>query len=231
VEIAGYIIVAMVAYCLGSIPTGFLVAKFKGIDIRTVGSGNIGATNVLRILGTRAGIFVLAIDGLKGFVAVAAIVNWYPELQQVAPGLFGTNASADAQLRENFGVIAGLFAVLGHNYTCWLHFKGGKGIATSAGVLAALVPLAFVTSLAAWIILFATTRYVSVGSLSAAAVLPFATWFTTRSWTLTIATGAMSALAIYKHKSNIQRLIQGTENRIGRKKTPPAGSATPGEKA
>jgi len=108
-----------------------------------------------------------------------------------------------------------LSVVLGHNYTCWLRFKGGKGIATSAGVLAAIVPKAFLIILGLWIIFFALTRYVSVGSLVASFTLPFATWFTTKNWTLTVVTGAMGALAIYKHKANIERLLKGTENRIG----------------
>jgi acyl phosphate:glycerol-3-phosphate acyltransferase len=105
--------------------------------------------------------------------------------------------------------------VLGHNYPCWLRFKGGKGIATSAGVLAGIVPQAFLIILSIWIILFALTRYVSVGSLAASFTLPFATWLTKNDWTLTIVTGLMAALAIYKHKANIRRLLNGTENRVG----------------
>ena len=112
-------------------------------------------------------------------------------------------------------LVAGLAVVLGHNYTCWLRFKGGKGIATSAGVLAGIVPVALLIILSLWIILFSLTRYVSVGSLAASFTLPFATWFTTKNWTLTLVTGAMGVLAIYKHKGNIQRLLNGTENRIG----------------
>ena len=110
---------------------------------------------------------------------------------------------------------AGLAVVLGHNYTCWLRFKGGKGIATSAGVLAGIVPWALLIIMGLWMLFFALTRYVSVGSLVASFTLPFATWFTTKNWTLTVVTGAMGALAIYKHKANIERLLKGTENRIG----------------
>ena len=116
---------------------------------------------------------------------------------------------------ETHRIVAGIAAVLGHNYTCWLRFKGGKGIATSAGVLAGIVPLALAIILGLWILFFALTRYVSVGSLVASFTLPFATWFTTKNWTLTLVTGAMGALAIFKHKANIQRLLNGTENRIG----------------
>lgn len=209
--IVGYILTALVAYLLGSIPTGFLVAKARGIDIRTVGSGNIGATNVFRILGTPAGIFVLLADALKGALAVAVAANllsrwFYPE--------------AVPQAREWFRILAGVLAVLGHNYTCWLYFKGGKGIATSAGVLAALVPWSLLIILSIWIVLFALTRYVSLASVAASAALPFAAWLTGESPTMILITAALAALAIYKHKANIKRLLAGTENRIGAKKTP-----------
>lgn len=200
-----YIVTALVAYLLGSIPTGYLVAKARGVDIRTVGSGNIGATNAFRVLGKGLGIFVLLMDALKGWVAVqigAALVN------QLLPG---------API-EYLRITAAICAILGHNFTCWLGFKGGKGIATSAGVLLALVPLALAIILSIFIILFVTTRYVSVGSVAAAFSLPFATWFTTRETGLTIVTGAMGALAILKHRKNIQRLLNGTENRIQFKK-------------
>jgi len=210
VLIAAYILVALAAYLLGSIPTGYLVARAKGVDIRTVGSGNIGATNVFRFLGKPAGIFVLLADALKGWVAVRVVAAWLA-------GTFLPPDSTDGSL-EIAAILAALFAVLGHNYTCWLRFKGGKGIATSAGVLTALVPWALLIILAAWIVVFVATRYVSLGSLAAAAVLPFATWFTTQSIVLTVVTSAMSALAIYKHKGNIQRLLAGTESRINFKK-------------
>jgi glycerol-3-phosphate acyltransferase PlsY len=111
-------------------------------------------------------------------------------------------------------ITAGITAILGHNFTCWLHFKGGKGIATSAGVLIALVPWALIIILSIFIILFLLTRYVSVGSIAASFSLPFATWFTTKDVGLTAVTGAMGALAIFKHRKNIQRLLNGTENRI-----------------
>jgi acyl phosphate:glycerol-3-phosphate acyltransferase len=212
-------VTAAAAYLLGSIPTGFLVAKGRGIDIRTVGSGNIGATNAFRILGKRAGIFVLLMDALKGFAAVAAVVNWYPELHYAFPGVFGVNGSSDGQLRNHLGITAGIAVILGHNYTCWLRFKGGKGIATTAGVLIALVPWALAIILSVWIILVLATRYVSVGSITAAFVLPFATWFTTgHDVGLTAVAGAMGGLAIYKHKKNIQRLLDRTESRIEFKK-------------
>jgi len=213
----GYILTALLAYLLGSVPTGFLMGKARGIDIRTVGSGNIGATNVFRALGTPAGIFVLLADALKGWLAVAVLANLC--CNWAAP-------SASATAREWFGIVAGFCAILGHNYTCWLHFKGGKGIATSAGVLTALVPIPLLIILSVWIIVFALTRYVSLASMSASFTLPFATLVTGGSLRLILVTAGMAILAIYKHKSNIKRLLDGTENRFGGKK--PASGQVPG---
>ena len=208
-EILCYLVTALLGYLLGSIPTGFLVAQARGVDIRAVGSGNIGATNVLRTLGKPTGIFVLFVDALKGWVAVVLMTR----LTLLAFGL-----STDAATMEVCQIIAGVCAILGHNYTCWLQFKGGKGIATSAGVLLALVPWALLTILAIWIIVFALTKYVSLGSLAASAALPFASWATHESTTKVLVTGAMGVLAIYKHRANIQRLLNGTEPRFGQKK-------------
>lgn len=197
-----YIVTALIAYLLGSIPTGFLVAKSRGIDIRTVGSGNIGATNAFRVLGKGMGAFVLLADAFKGWLAVGVAA---PAIATFLPG-----APAD-YLR----LAAALAVILGHNFTCWLHFKGGKGIATTAGVLVALVPLALAIVLGIWVVFSVTTRYVSVGSIAAAVALPFATWFTkNHNAGLTIVTSAMCVLAIVKHRKNIQRLLHGTENRI-----------------
>ena len=203
---------ALAAYLLGSIPTGYLVARAKGIDIRNVGSGNIGATNVMRILGKPAGILVLVADGFKGWVACGWLPGYALPFIEVRPGDAG-------EFQAVLAIVCGVAAVLGHNYSCWLKFKGGKGIATSAGVLAALVPWALIIILSLWIIFFVLTRYVSIGSLVASFTLPFASWFTTHSTLLTVVTGAMGALAIYKHRANIQRLLNGTESRVsfGRK--------------
>jgi acyl phosphate:glycerol-3-phosphate acyltransferase len=218
VPIAGYILTVLIAYLLGSIPTGFLVAKARGIDIRTVGSGNIGATNVFRILGKAAGIFVLLADAAKGWVAVYVVAR-------LVAGWFYPDAGSSA--REWFALCAGVAAILGHNYTCWLHFKGGKGIATSAGVLVALVPVPLLIILGVWIGVFALSRYVSLASICASFVLPFAAWAFGESWTIILVTAALAALAIYKHKANIQRLLNGTENRIGAKKGMTADAPKP----
>jgi glycerol-3-phosphate acyltransferase PlsY len=218
VPVLAYIVVAVAAYLLGSIPTGFLVAKAKGIDIRTAGSGNIGATNAMRVLGKPAGIFVLLVDALKGYVACVflppLIWNW---LAPHFSGLFVYFQNTPIEFQTRFYVVAGIFAILGHNYPCWLKFKGGKGIATSAGVYLALAPLALGIAAVAFLVATLATRYVSIGSIVAAIALPTAVWFTKDSLLLGIVSTALGLMAIYKHKSNIQRLMAGTENRLGKK--------------
>lgn len=212
--ILAYILTALAAYLLGSIPTGFLVAKAKGIDIRAVGSGNIGATNAMRVLGKPAGIAVLLMDVLKGFGACVLggiISHWASDLDYFDDGFY--------VLLKRFMLIAGIFAVLGHNYTCWLKFKGGKGIATTAGVYLALAPWALLAAFIVFILAVLFTRYVSVASITAAIALPVTVWIMSPdNLFLCIVTTALGALAIYKHKSNIQRLLAGTENRLGKKK-------------
>ncbi|MGV3771413.1 MAG: glycerol-3-phosphate 1-O-acyltransferase PlsY [Verrucomicrobiales bacterium] len=197
-----YFWTALAAYFVGSIPTGYLLARARGVDIRSTGSGNIGATNVFRILGKTAGITVLLIDALKGFIPCKYF-----------------HFGATPETLEVHALIAGLFAILGHNYTCWLRFKGGKGIATSAGVLLALTPKGFLIVLVVWLVVFALSKYVSLASITAAASLPIAVYFTGGTTRILILTTVLSALAIYKHKGNIQRLMNGTENRFGKKKS------------
>jgi len=204
------IIIAVTAYLLGSIPTGYLVGRAKGIDIRAVGSGNIGAANVFRILGKPAGILVLVLDGLKGFAACSWLADFVVQPFAAAPDKI-----------ECLKIVAGICAVLGHNFTCWLKFKGGKGIATSAGVYFALAPLAAGIALGAWIVVFALSRYVSVASIAAAVALPTAVWLTKDSLFLGIVTTALGLLAIFKHKGNIQRLLNGTEQHFGQKSATP----------
>ena len=218
--VLAYILTAFAAYLLGSIPFGFLVAKAKGIDIRSVGSGNIGATNALRVLGKPAGIFVLLMDVLKGYVACALLApQIYDRLIPHYSGFFRAFHDLPVEFQMRFFVIAGVFAVLGHNYTCWLKFKGGKGIATTAGVFLALAPWALLVALAVFMLALMATRIVSVASMSAAVALPVAVWvMSPNNLFLGIVTTALGALAIYKHKSNIQRLMAGTENRLGKKK-------------
>jgi glycerol-3-phosphate acyltransferase PlsY len=215
VDLKPFIVAAVGAYLLGSLPSGYLVARAKGIDIRSVGSGNIGATNVFRALGKKLGILVLVLDGIKGYAACV----WLCDL------LIPRFAGADYWGLE-IRVTAGVAALLGHNYTCWLRFKGGKGIATSAGVLAALVPWSLIIILSVWIITVVLTRYVSLASVFASAALPVAALVTHEnkgSFLMFLVLTAMTTLAIYRHRANIKRLLNGTESRIQlkRKETSP----------
>jgi len=202
-----YISIVVAAYFLGSIPTGYLVARAKGIDIRTVGSGNIGATNAMRVLGKPAGIAVLLADALKGYAAVAWLC---PLLMARFDGAAGE--------AETLCVLAGVAAVLGHNFTCWLKFKGGKGIATTGGAYLALAPLAVGIALAAFILCLLLTRYVSIGSIAAAIALPTAVWCLSNNLFLGIVTTVLGLMAIYKHGSNLKRLMNGTESRLGQRR-------------
>jgi glycerol-3-phosphate acyltransferase PlsY len=198
------------AYLLGSIPTGFLLARWKGIDIRTAGSGNIGATNAFRVLGKKIGSLVLVIDALKGVMACRPLA--FLGFQQ----LMKTNPDSPLTL-EIFMLACGITAILGHNFTCWLKFKGGKGIATTAGVLLGLAPLALLISLAVWILMLRASKYVSVASITAALVMPVAVWGTGGSPPMIWTTSALGILAVLKHRANIKRLLNGTENRVGSK--------------
>jgi glycerol-3-phosphate acyltransferase PlsY len=210
-HIEAYSLAISVSYLIGSLPTGYVAGLLRGVDIRTAGSGNIGATNVFRVLGNVAGISVLAVDGVKGFAAA----RWVPLLaEKCFPG-----AAAD-----NLALAAGAGAVLGHVYTCWLKFQGGKGIATSAGVGFAWAPAACAVTLAIWGIVFAATRYVSVASIAAAVLLPVMVWLFQYGTKMTIVMTALGVLAIYKHKGNIRRLLAGTENRAVAKKKRPSPS-------
>jgi glycerol-3-phosphate acyltransferase PlsY len=209
VECGIYIFVVIVSYLAGSTPAGFLAGKARGIDVREQGSRNIGATNVFRVLGAGAGIAVLTVDAFKGFAAA----RWAPV---VALGLF---SAPHGPSREALALVAGVASILGHNYNCWLGFKGGKGIATTGGVVLAWAPAACLTALALWGVVFAVSRYVSLASLAAALVLPFAVWFWNGSLTMTAVMTALSLLAIYKHKANVRRLFNGTENRFIKNKT------------
>ncbi|MBS0657693.1 MAG: glycerol-3-phosphate 1-O-acyltransferase PlsY [Verrucomicrobia bacterium] len=186
-------------FLLGSIPSGFLVARAKGVDIRQHGSGNIGSTNVLRTLGKGPGYFVFACDALKG-VAAVLLARW------LVPG------------NDLVAIGAAVACVLGHNYTPWLGFKGGKGVATSLGVLIALVPLASAIVFGLWALLFLLTRYVSLASVLASAALPAVVWWLRGVGPMFWFALAIGLLAIFRHLENIRRLLAGTESRFERKK-------------
>jgi len=189
-------------YVVGSVPTGYLLGRARGIDIRQHGSGNIGATNVWRVMGWRWGLIAFASDFLKGFLPLYLVRTL---------GLPDGGAWATSLLL----VVCGLAAIIGHNYTPWLGFKGGKGIATSAGVLGALMPWVLAVALSLWILATLITRTVSIGSLLAAAVLaPAAAWFYSGQWIYFGLATLAGGLAVWRHRSNIQRLLAGTESRF-----------------
>ncbi len=211
-----YLIVAVVAYLLGSIPFGYLLVKtFRGEDIRLSGSGNIGATNVARSGAKGLGAITLLLDVLKGLLAV-----WLAAILAVSK----YNVCGDFVIRPcvpalRLMSVAALFAVLGHIFPVWLKFKGGKGVATALGVFALLFPNAVVVGLAVFIIVLVLTRYVSLGSVLAALAFPVAAYFLYYpDWTSLALAAAVSAAVVLKHHQNIRRLLAGTESRFGSKK-------------
>jgi glycerol-3-phosphate acyltransferase PlsY len=202
-----------VAYLWGAVPNGFLVARIKGVDIRTVGSGNIGATNVFRSIGRGWGLLTFLLDFLKGFFPAFVL----PRLA----GIFLTDGLSATAL-QGAGVAMGCLAIAGHNWSIFLGFRGGKGVATSAGVLTGIAPLAVLVGLVSWILLFLTTRYVSVASMGAAVLLGAGGWwlYGCRGRLLPVTLSVLAVLVIWRHRGNIQRLLAGKENRFefGRKK-------------
>jgi acyl phosphate:glycerol-3-phosphate acyltransferase len=198
------------SYLLGSIPFGYLAGRLVGIDIRQAGSGNVGATNVVRVLGKGYGYPVFALDFLKGFGAVKISML-------MAPGRLPEWNSP-----EIFGIVAAVSSVLGHLYPPWLKFKGGKGVATSAGALLALTPVATLIGVTIWIIVFWMTRYVSLASITAAVVLPIIILVVSsedqnKGKPLFYSSACVAAVVIWRHRSNLSRLIRGTEPRFTRK--------------
>lgn len=198
----------LISYLVGSFPTAYIFARLiKGVDIRAYGSGNVGATNAMRLLGKPAGITVLLLDILKGFAAVVVLGGIFLE-----PGA-GMQA-------ETMQLLFGIACILGHSYTVFLRFKGGKGVATSLGVLIGLaagsvslrVILAMV--LLVWIAVFVLSRVVSLASISAAAAFPVFVLIYRQPPALVVASLFLSALVVYRHKSNIRRLMRGEEKRI-----------------
>ena len=194
------------AYVIGATPFGFLAGKIKGIDIRDHGSGNIGATNVMRTLGKPVGITVLVLDILKGMLPVIIAL-----------------CVSDSSL---VAIAASIAAIMGHNYTFWLGFKGGKGIATTAGAVVPIMPFAILFAVATWLVTLKISRYGSVASIAAALAIPLEVLVESLirdRFDVPIFSFAMfvCVLAIWKHRSNISRLKQGEEPKAGSKKSPP----------
>jgi glycerol-3-phosphate acyltransferase PlsY len=199
-----------VGYFLGSFPAGYFAGRLAGVDVRSAGSGNIGATNVLRVLGKRWGYPVFVIDTLKGFAAARLaffLVKYWPEAQPYA---------------EYLAILTAIMSVVGHMFPVWLRFKGGKGVATTAGALFGLMPWVVPCAFLVWFIVFETTRYVSLASIVAAIFLPiiaalFARWKIIDTWALVYFCILIMALVLWRHRSNFSRLLQGTEQRFNRK--------------
>jgi glycerol-3-phosphate acyltransferase PlsY len=205
-----YLEPAVLGYLLGSFPTGYLVGRARGIDIRQHGSGNIGATNVVRTLGKKFGLLVFVCDALKGLLAV-----------RLAGALAAGGAVEPPSQIVLAGVIAAVACILGHNFPVWLGFRGGKGIATTTGVLLGLMPAAVAIAGLVWAAAFFALRYVSLASLLAALTLPLTVgllwWAGHANMTLFSFSLAATALAFWRHRSNIQRLLAGTEPRFAGK--------------
>jgi len=202
----------LTCYLIGALPFGLLVAKAKGINIREVGSGNIGATNVFRTVGKGWGLFTFALDAAKGALPVSLLATAMLSDADVASRAFG-----------------GFCAIAGHNWPVYLKFKGGKGVATSAGVLLGLTPATVGIGLIAWVVSFLLSRYVSVASMAAGIAVGIAVWplHVEESFVLPILVSLLAILIVARHKSNIQRLCAGTENRFEfKKKTASESSST-----
>lgn len=193
-NILALIIVAVAAYLTGSIPTGLLLGKAYGVDVRNEGSGNIGATNLYRTVGRKIGIITLIGDCLKGLLPVLLVK-------------FST-------LPPEFTAWVGLAAFCGHVFSIFLRFKGGKGVATALGVFLALAPLAVTIALVLFALSMYIWRYVSLGSIIAATAMPLAVYFLGGAPTVTAVTFVIAAIVIIRHSDNIRRLISGTESRF-----------------
>ena len=210
-DITGFLIIGIASYLFGSIPWAFIIGRIKGIDIRQHGSGNTGATNVMRVLGRKWGILCFALDCLKGLLPVIAVkILISQEVLAASP--------------EAFVITAGLAVVAGHIWSVFLKFKGGKGMATAGGVLIGIAPYSFICIILIWIVVFYSTRYVSAASIIAAVALPFSSFIFSKTgiWPLSVPFQifllALSVITIAKHHSNIRRLINGTENKFEKKK-------------
>ncbi len=190
------------AYLIGSIPTAYILGRLiKGIDIRRFGSGNIGATNTFRVMGKAPGLVVLAIDILKGFICVSYIADLFLYISPAARP-------------ELYKVLVGLATITGHNWTVFLKFKGGKGVATSAGVVIGLIPKIFWFGFSVWLIVFALTGFVSLASIIASVSIPVFTLIFGEPTEIIVFMSLLCLAIVYKHRSNIQRLKSGEEKRI-----------------
>lgn len=206
------IIGIIASYLIGSIPTAYIFVRLiKGVDVRKVGSGNVGATNASRILGKKLGILVLLLDVLKGFVVVFFLGDFLaPKINLISP--------------DALRVILGFVAICGHNWTVFLNFKGGKGVATTLGVLVALafkipgVNIALGLIILSWVIVFIIFRIVSLASIIGAVLFPIFVLIFNHTVFVSVIATILAIFIVLRHKSNIQRLLQGKESRISFKR-------------
>lgn len=207
-------ITIIVGYLLGSLPFGYLVARAKGVNIFEVGSKNPGATNVRRVLGSGPGNLVLALDALKGMLATFAPLGF--RLMARGPG-----ATLAVNDYGYLGVAGLLAAMLGHSFSCFTHFKGGKGVATGAGGFLVLFPPGMLIALIVWGLTTWSTRYVSLASMLAATTLPVSAWLLGGSPLLIGVSAAVAVFVIVRHRQNIVRILNGTENKLARRGAAP----------
>ena len=203
-----FLIAAVVGYFLGALPFGYLVARAHGVDIFKAGSGNPGATNVKRVLGSKAGNTVYMLDALKGVVAAGL-----PLVRCLALRPSDHLDGNDLYSASMLGVTALVAAVLGHSFSCFTRFKGGKGVATASGGLLVLMPLPGLIAVLVWIITFLASRYVSLASILASLAVPTAAWWLDLPLALKIVATVLSVLVVVRHYANIRRLLAGTEHR------------------
>jgi glycerol-3-phosphate acyltransferase PlsY len=187
--------VVLVAYCIGSVPFALLLARRWGADLRHVGSGNLGAANVIRASGLTAGVLVAALDVAKGAASVLVAIRAAADPSTVA--------------------IAGVAAIVGHIYPVWLRFRGGKGVATACGVFSVLTPVALPWAAAIFVATVWITKYISLGSVLATAALPALAYGLGTPQPVVVAAGFSAALIVFRHRSNLARLRAGTERRLG----------------
>jgi acyl phosphate:glycerol-3-phosphate acyltransferase len=193
------------AYLLGSVPFGLLIARrVKGVDLRRIGSGNIGASNAVRAMGRKWGLSVFALDFLKGWAPVLAVAH-VGFAREIVPLL---------------QVLVGTAAVLGHCYSIYLRFTGGKGVATGCGAIVAIEPLVFVAGGLVWLLVRYTTRYLGLASILMGATFPLAAWALDDTRELVVGSSLLTVLILVRHRSNIRRMLAGTEPRAGEKTDP-----------
>jgi len=206
-------LLVLAAYLMGSIPTSYLVGRLRGIDLREHGSGNLGGTNAFRVMGIGAAMPVVAIDVLKGFIPAQFFPAW------------------DGSAVGDLALLYGLAAILGHVWSVFMRFRGGKGVATGAGVLVALAPASALIGLFVWIGFVAITRYVSVASIAAATSVPVTAWLTDESSSTVVFCAAIAIFVWWTHRGNLGRLTRGQENRFGTGRREDLAAGEEGERA